>query len=422
MNISLALIVAPTEEEAKKLDRVLSSVEGIFDEICITQAGPHPSEEVSKVIKKHKGNESFVRWTNDFAAARNFNFGCCTGEYIMWLDADDIVSGAENIRKNIELAAQNGVTGLNTLYHYSHDENGAVTDSHWKLQIVKNGYYEWKGVIHEDLLPIKDGHDAKIKDVIRVHTATQSDGKNSLIRNKKILEEIVKKETDEPRHYFYLARCYLGTEEWQKVIDVVETYLTLSDWPEERYDAMNMMGEAYMRLEDTHNALKSHTLATLELEDAPDAYIYKARNYIKNEKWLDALACLEIAETRDQDRVILKKASLYDHDLYVMSAICYTNLGWYEHALKASHRAYQNRKSEQAKEINKIAKEMFDDEQLTKHYLAVLKSHVHDQGAISRILQDVPESIKDDPRLLSFSRELPPKKWDDNTEIGRAHV
>ncbi len=190
MKISLALIVAPTKEEATKLDSLLESTNDSFDEICITQAGPHPSEEVSKVIKKHGGVESFFTWESDFAAARNYNFEQCTGDWIMWLDADDLLENAENVRQNVILADSNGVTGLSTLYHYSHDKNGNVTDSHWKLQIVKNKHYEWKGVIHEDLLPVKDGRDARIQDVIRVHTATKSDSANSLARNKDITLEL----------------------------------------------------------------------------------------------------------------------------------------------------------------------------------------------------------------------------------------
>lgn len=411
MKISLALIVAPTEKEAKRLDNLLKTVDGVFDEVCITQAGPHPSEEVSSVIKKHNGTESFYKWHADFAAARNYNFSQCTGDWIMWLDSDDLVRGSENIRKNAELAEQNGVTGLSTKYHYSHDKHGNVTDSHWKLQIVKNGYYEWKGVIHEDLLPVKDAKDSRTNSIIRVHTATEEDSKRSLERNKEILEKIVKKEKDEPRHYFYLARCYLGTEEWDKVIDVVKTYLTLSNWPEERYDALNMMGEAYMRLNRTGDALKAHQNAILELEDAPDAYIYKARNYIKEERWFDALTNLEIAETRDQDRVILKKAALYDHDLYVMSAICYINVGMFDEALAAAERAYKNRQSEQSLDILQVATEMHKDEQLTKHYLAILKANIDNPSAIDRISQDVPENIKDDPRILKYARVLPPKQW-----------
>lgn len=410
MRISLAVIV---KDEAEKLDNLLQSCAGIFDEICLTMT--KKDEDVEKVAKKHKAKTSTFKWVNDFSAARNFNFSQCTGDWIVWFDADDVLDKGENLRKNIELADANNVTGLSMLYHYSHDKYGNLADHHWKLQAVKNEHYEWRGIIHENLLPIKESQEARISDVIRVHTADDVDSKASLLRNKKILEQAIKTEPEEPRHYFYLARCYLGTEEWEKVLEVVDTYLTLSDWPEERYDAINMKGEAYLRLGDFDEAIKTHHTAILEVEDAPDAYIYKARNFVRKERWLDAITCLEIAETRDQDKMILKKTALYDHDLYVMTAISYLNLGLFEQALQAAERAYKNRPTDESKDILELATQMHKDEILTKHYLAILKENIKDTGAISRILTDIPERIKDDPRLLTYARELPPQEWAENS-------
>ena len=31
-------------------------------------------------------------WHDDFAAARNYSFAKASGDYIMWLDADDVLS------------------------------------------------------------------------------------------------------------------------------------------------------------------------------------------------------------------------------------------------------------------------------------------------------------------------------------------
>lgn len=416
IKLSLALIVTPTKEEAKKLDKALSTVDGVFNEICITQAGPHPSSDVEKVIKKHNAKGSFFKWENDFAKARNFNFKQCTGDWIMWIDADDIIRGAENIRKNVELAQERNVTGIATIYNYAHDQHGKVTDKHWKLQIVRNGFYEWKGVIHEDLLPTKDGVDAKIDDVIRVHTANDQDSERSLKRNIKILEDARKKEPGEPRHYFYSARCYLGTEQWEEVIKVINKYLTLSNWKEERYDALNMMGEAYMRLGDYDKAIETHQKAILENEDAPDAYIYKARNYIKLERWLPAFTNLQIAEERNPEANPLKKTALYDHDLYVLSAIALLNLGKFEEAKISASRAYHNRKSEQAKDIYLLADKMAKDEELTKMYRKIGENLIEEPDKLFALLSTVPNELRDDPRLLqmAFSESI---EWPDDSIV-----
>ena len=414
LNISLALIVKPTDQEAKKLDRCLASCASFFNEVVLTITGDNKACE--EVALKYNAKVSHYVWENDFAKARNFNFAQVTGDWIVWLDADDVVRGAEKIRENIEMADENKITGISVMYNYAHDKAGKVTQQHWKLQMVKKGFYEWKGIIHENLIGNGICQEASINDVIRVHTATEKDSAESIQRNLVILNEAVKKEPDEPRHYFYLARCYLGVEDWESVILSVERYMELSGWKQERYEALNMMGEAYMRLGMYDDAIKVHTSATLELEDAPDAYIYKARNYIHKEKWNEALTNLQIAELRDKDAVNLKHNALYDHDLYVMSAICMLQLGMFTEAKKAVERAYKNRQSEHSKEILELATEMEYDERLTREYMTLAKTMLEDTERLQALCYSMPEQILNDPRILSVRfAAFPPKKWNENS-------
>jgi tetratricopeptide (TPR) repeat protein len=400
MKISLALIVKADDQEARKLDRCLASCAQHFDEIALTITGKN--EACEKVALKYNAAVSHFDWVNDFAKARNFNFEQTTGDWIVWLDADDVLRGGDALRKNIELADANKVTGLSVMYHYAHDKHGKVTQEHWKLQAVKAKHYEWRGILHENLIAVLPNKEASIDDVLRIHTANAEDSENSLRRNLVILKEAIEKEPQEPRHYFYSARCYLGTGDWREVIIACEKYLSLSGWKEERYEAMNMMGEAYMRLGMSDDAIKVHTAATLELEDAPDAYIYKARNYIHKEEWLNALTNLEIADTRNKNAVILKHGALYDHDLYFMSAICLLNLGQFKEAVSCAERAYKNRGSDESKEIVELAQEMLHNEELTLAYFKIGKTMLEEPERAKHLIASMPSSIIHDPRILSF--------------------
>lgn len=409
IRISLALIVSPTKKAAKQLDAALSSVEGIFDDIQVTVTGT--CNQVEMVAAKHGAHVSHFEWIDNFAKARNFNFEQCTGDWIVWMDADDLLKGGENLRAHIELADANNVEGLAFLYEYAHDDQGNVTDKHWKTQAVKNnGHAEWRGIIHEDLLPKRPANYASVSDVIRVHTATAEDAEASLQRNVAILEKAVAIEPGEPRHYFYLARCYVGLADWHKVLEAVASYLKLSGWKEERYEALNMAGEAHMRMGDLDTALQTFQDAILQNEDAPDAYIYKARVYIQKEEWLNALTNLEIAERRDPDAAILKRTALYDHDLYVLCALCFLQLGKFDRAIACAKKAHDKRGTKDAKELLDLATKMQADDELVRLFRKLGGGFIDDLPRLRTLLSLVPPQIADDPRILQLQFAIP-KVW-----------
>jgi glycosyltransferase involved in cell wall biosynthesis len=84
--ISLSMIV---KNEEKSLERCLRSVEGIPDEIIIIDTG---SEDNTKAIARNFTSQVFdFEWVDDFSAARNYSFERAAMDYILWLDADDVL-------------------------------------------------------------------------------------------------------------------------------------------------------------------------------------------------------------------------------------------------------------------------------------------------------------------------------------------
>ena len=84
--ISLCMIVKNEEEV---LEQCLKSVNKACDEIVIVDTG---STDLTKEIARKFTDKIFdFEWINDFAAARNFAFSKATKDYILWLDADDLL-------------------------------------------------------------------------------------------------------------------------------------------------------------------------------------------------------------------------------------------------------------------------------------------------------------------------------------------
>ena len=82
--LSLCMIV---KNEEKHLARCLSSVKGVADEIVIVDTGS--SDKTIEIAESFGAKIFHFDWVNDFSAARNFALSKCSGDWILYLDADE---------------------------------------------------------------------------------------------------------------------------------------------------------------------------------------------------------------------------------------------------------------------------------------------------------------------------------------------
>ena len=86
VSLSLAMIV---KNEQDLLRRALQDVREICDEMVVLDTG---STDDTMTIASEEG--AFVHqlaWSGDFATARNASFAWCSCDWILWLDADDVL-------------------------------------------------------------------------------------------------------------------------------------------------------------------------------------------------------------------------------------------------------------------------------------------------------------------------------------------
>ena len=148
LKISLCMIV---KNEENTLERCLTSVNDIVDEIIIVDTGS--TDKTKDIARKFTDRIFDFVWIDDFAAARNFSFSQASMDYIMWLDADDVLL-PEDRQKLCQLkqSLDPSLDAVSMQYHCDFDDYGKVTLSVRRIRIVKrSANFQWHGAVHEDL-------------------------------------------------------------------------------------------------------------------------------------------------------------------------------------------------------------------------------------------------------------------------------
>lgn len=146
VTVSLCMIV---RNEEAVLARCLDSVRGVFDQLVIVDTG---SEDTTVSIAKRYTDEVYsIPWRNDFGGARNVSFSYAKCDYIIYLDADDVLPPEERDKLTalkMSLAEQDAKQRPRTvLMRYDVPEAGGVS---YRSRMVarREGVY-WHNPIHE---------------------------------------------------------------------------------------------------------------------------------------------------------------------------------------------------------------------------------------------------------------------------------
>ena len=138
------------KNEENVLARCLEGIKSAVDEIIIADTG---STDKTKEIAKFFGAKVYdFPWKDDFSSARNFSFSKATGDYLLWLDADDVIETA-SLDRLYALKKRLALTPADTVmcaYITAIDENGNPTFKFYRERIVSaKSKPVWQGFIHE---------------------------------------------------------------------------------------------------------------------------------------------------------------------------------------------------------------------------------------------------------------------------------
>ena len=329
MELSLCMIV---KNEEAVLERCLASVKDAVDEIVIVDTGS--KDNTIAIAHSFTPMVFDFPWVDDFSKARNFAFSKATKDYIMWLDADDIITPEAVLRlKALKVNLDPEVDMVYMPYHIAFDTMGKPSLTYERERIIRREKgFQWVGTIHEVIPP-----DGRIMhaDIPVLH---QKIGPGDPDRNLRIFEKMkADGQTLSPREEYYYARELMFHQRWDEAIHAMEAYLNGGQgWQENMISACLDLSDCYAAVEK-----KAESLAALFRSfryDKPRAeiccqigkYFYEEGNFVIASFWYELAAFGNLP--RPEGGFI--QPDCYNYIPYMQLCVCYHRMGNVERAME----------------------------------------------------------------------------------------
>lgn len=357
----------------------------------------------------------------NFAAARNTSFSAATGDWILWLDADDRPVGLEQLRTMLESNTKADV--FEVVYDYAKDNEGNSVSDHIRERVVRNnGKFTWKGaklgLIHETIVP-KDNYAPIVykidKDDFYVQHVSDHADQSSERNHVALLYEYIKTKGEDARTTYYLGIEFFNRKMYTESIAIMQEYVKVGGWDEERFRAWIRMAEAYHQLGDKESSRNAYLSAQKELPHYPESYLGLGESYYSDGNWGKAI---EYMITGLQKKVPDTKAAIdmvrYTFRPSVFIALAYLELGkpedaylWFARATKLNPKHPMVEKYKDlfldAKDLNDYVQSFVKLGQLSKRLYP---------KSLGKLAEAIPDELQDQEVLLDFKRRFTtPKVW-----------
>lgn len=228
MNTPFLTVCIITKNEEKFIEGCISSILSIANEIIIVDA--YSTDETKKIALKFPVKYFERKWNDDYSAARNYAISKSTGEWILFLDADERLKDLRSFINTLKKTNSNSVGGflIERRDVYRQKENSKIT--HYNVGIVRvfrnkpNIRYRYK--IHEQINAslLGNGYKINIEKKSRIiHLVSASE--NSFLDSKqryylKLLNKSLKNEPNEPWLNYQKAKTLWYFNELKKALDI----------------------------------------------------------------------------------------------------------------------------------------------------------------------------------------------------------
>jgi tetratricopeptide (TPR) repeat protein len=207
--LSAALIV---RDESRVLSECLASIRGVVDEIVVVDTGS--VDDTVAIARRYGARVLHHPWADDFAEARNVALDAARGEWILYIDADERLSGRDRERVERMLTGAREVA-FRLLLAPDQFSTPYLECRLWR----HDPRIRFRGQVHEKVTPAIaaiaacDGRPITDCDLLLTHLGYEGDQARKHRRNLPLLRAEVPREPENLFNRHHLARVLRGLGE-----------------------------------------------------------------------------------------------------------------------------------------------------------------------------------------------------------------
>ncbi|OED37939.1 hypothetical protein AB833_21940 [Chromatiales bacterium (ex Bugula neritina AB1)] len=226
ITISAVLIV---KNESNHLDRCLTALHDVVDEIVIADTGS--TDNTIEIARRHTPEVIAIPWQDDFSLARNSAIEHASGDWILVVDADEVVQDPVLSRQYLQRFTDKKHFIGTILVQSPTILNGekSISNSHIKRFFPRLGY-KFYGHIHEQVeaeqQPVQTAstgirvmHSGYLHDIDDINHKSH--------RNIPLLQKAIDKEPEDEYLHYQLGRGYFTLGDYSSCILPLEKALEL---------------------------------------------------------------------------------------------------------------------------------------------------------------------------------------------------
>lgn len=347
--ISVCMIVKNEEDNLRKS---LEAIKKYDFEIIVVDTGS--TDNTVEIAKDYTDKVFYYEWCNDFSSARNYSIEKASNDYILILDADEIVQNID-IKNLLRSLDENKVGRIER--HNIYFRNGEKNNYRERVNRVFNKkYYHYEGRIHEQIVTYdKHNYDTYNVPILVNHTGYEDNElirKDKINRNINLLLEEVEINGEDPYILFQLGKSYYMKEDYKEAIRYFEKAMEydLDTRLEYVIDMVETYGYALINSEQYDKALNLLGIYD-EFCGNPDFVFLMGLIYMNNARFGEAIREFEKATSFKYSSM----EGVNDYLAYYNIGVIYECLGKSEKALEYYRKSKKYDKSQRRIEaINKI--------------------------------------------------------------------